>query len=363
MMKDLGVSQHNMCTCSPTAWKNTLFVCTSNGLDFEHKRVAAPFAPSFLALDKHSGAVRWADRSPGDNILHGQWSCPAAGLLGGVAQVIFGGGDGWLYSFDAEEWDDGEPYGRPRLLWRFDCNPKDATYSVSARSTRNAIMAVPVIHQGLVYVAVGEDPEHGEGNGHLWCIDPRRRGDVSAQLVVHRDAPTQPLPHKRLQAVTAENGEIAIDNPNSAVVWHYAEFDWNGDGKIADFEERMHRTISSVAVKDDLLVVPDFSGLLHCLDAKTGRVYWTFDLFAATWCSPLIVDGKIFVADEEGKVAVFGLSPDPNCAMARAADGSLAPLHVLELPNSIYAAPMVVNDVLYIATKMELFAIAADRRD
>jgi outer membrane protein assembly factor BamB len=363
MMKDLGVSQHNMATCSPTAWKDTLFVCTSNGVDVTHEHVSAPFAPSFLALDKRNGSVRWTDRSPGDNILHGQWSSPAAGLLGGVPQVIFGGGDGWLYSFHAEEWDEGEPYGRPRLLWRFDCNPKDALYSVSGRSTRNHIMAIPVIHDGLVYVAVGEDPEHGEGNGHLWCIDPTHRGDVSPQLAVHRDAPRQPLPHNRLQAVSAEKGEIAIDNPNSAVVWHYREFDWDGDGKIADFEERMHRTISSVAIQDNLLVVPDFSGLLQCLDAKTGRAHWTYDLFACTWSSPLIVDGKIYVGDEEGKVSIFGLSADPNCAMTRTADGSLAPLHVLEFPNSItYSAPVVVNDVLYIATKTELFAIGAEAK-
>lgn len=361
MMKDLGVAQHNMGTCSPTAWKDTLFVCSSNGVDFEHKRVAAPFAPSFLALDKRSGAVRWADRSPGDNILHGQWSCPAAGVLGGVPQVIFGGGDGWLYSFHAEEWDDGEPYGRPRLLWRFDCNPKGALYSVSGRSTRNHIMAVPVIHGGLVYVGVGEDPEHGEGNGHLWCIDPTRRGDVSPQLVVHRDAPRQPLPHKRLQAVAAEKGEIAIDNPNSAVVWHYSEFDWNGDGRIADFEERMHRTISSVAIKHNLLVIADFSGLVHCLDAKRGHTHWTCDVFAATWSSPLIVGDKIYIADEVGKVSIFGLSADPDRAMSRAADGTRAPLHVLEFPDSItYATPVVADNVLYIATKTELFAIRAE---
>ena len=31
---------------------------------------------------------------------------------------------------------------------------------------------------------MGEDPEHGEGNGHLWCIDPTKRGDVSAELAV-----------------------------------------------------------------------------------------------------------------------------------------------------------------------------------
>ncbi len=50
--------------------------------------------------------------------------------------------------------------------------------------TRNNIIATPVIYDGLVYVAVGQDPEHGEGIGHLWCIDPTKRGDVSPTLAV-----------------------------------------------------------------------------------------------------------------------------------------------------------------------------------
>ncbi len=36
-------------------------------------------------------------------------------------------------------------------------------------------------------MAVGQDPEHGEGVGHLWCIDPGKRGDVSEKLVVDKD--------------------------------------------------------------------------------------------------------------------------------------------------------------------------------
>ena len=42
-------------------------------------------------------------------------------------------------------------------------------------------------------------------------------------------------------------------------------------------------------IKDDILYVTDFSGLLHCLHAKTGRLNWNHDLFAACWGSPLLV--------------------------------------------------------------------------
>ena len=29
----------------------------------------------------------------------------------------------------------------------------------------------------VVYIAVGQDLEHGEGDGHLWCVDPTGRDE------------------------------------------------------------------------------------------------------------------------------------------------------------------------------------------
>src|SRR5436190_943430 len=120
MMRELGVSQHNMANCSPLVWGDIVFVCTSNGVDETHARIPAPKAPSFLALDKTTGKVLWTDNSPGANILHGQWSSPAIGIFDGVTQVLFAGGDGWLYSFRA----DAGTNGHPEFLWKFDGNPK-----------------------------------------------------------------------------------------------------------------------------------------------------------------------------------------------------------------------------------------------
>ena len=67
-----------------------------------HINLPAPDAPSFIAMDKNTGKVLWTDNSPGTNILHGQWSSPAYAVLGGQPQVIFAGGDGWVYSFDPQ---------------------------------------------------------------------------------------------------------------------------------------------------------------------------------------------------------------------------------------------------------------------
>ncbi len=346
MMKQLHIFQHNMCSCSVTARGNILFVDTSNGVDESHDHIPAPDAPSFIAVDKRTGKVLWTDRSPGRNILHGQWSSPAVGVLGGVPQVIFAGGDGWVYSFRA----DGGKDGKPELLWKFDVNPKTWKWVVGGAGKRNNIIATPVIYKERVYIASGQDPECGEGPGYLWCIDPTRRGDVSPWLAVEAKDHSKILPVRRIQAVIPEQGEEAIKNPNSAAVWGYRQNDANGDGEI-DFEEEMHRAIGMVAIKNDLLFIGDFAGLFHCLDAKTGKVHWTYDLMAPVWGTPLIVGDYVAIADEEGDVRLFKLTPKPH-----------EPIAEINMNDSIYTTPTFRDDTLFISTRSYLFAIGPPRK-
>lgn len=331
MMSKLGVSQHNMCSCSVTCVGDLLFVNTSNGVDDGHITVPEEKAPSFICMNRFTGEVLWTDNSPGANILHGQWSSPAYGVFGDVEQVVFGGGDGWLYSFDAR----GEN-GQAKLLWKFDCNPKDSVYKLTG-ATRNHIIATPVVYDGNIYVAVGEDPEHGEGGGHLWCIDPTKRGDVSPTLVYNSKDPTVVVPPKRKQAMVAAEGDLERDNPNSAAIWHYV------GANPKDFEETMHRTCGTVAIKDDLLFVADFSGVVHCLDSKTGTAHWTHDMLAASWASPLIADGKVYIGDEDGDILIFELSPEKK---------EIAEINV---GSAVYTTPIAANGRLYIANRNRLF--------
>jgi outer membrane protein assembly factor BamB len=361
MLTKLGTSQHNMCSCSVTALGDILFVNTGNGLDEQHTTAPNPGAPSFIAMDKNTGQVYWTDNSPGINILHGQWSSPAVAVIGGVPQVIFGGGDGWVHSFKADKGKD----GKPEQLWKFDANPKTAVLELGGRGTKNDIIGTPVVYKDRIYFATGQDPEHGEGTGTLWCIDATKRGDLSESIVVNRADPEKPIPVKRIQSCVEAEGDIEKPNPNTGVVWKYIEYDANGDGQIDEFLENFHRSIASVAIKDDLLFCPDFSGLVHCVDANTGKVHWTYDMLAASWGSPLIVGDLVYIGDEDGDIAIFKLSADPKQAM-KEVKGELAPLNtdeesgdVVNMLNAVYSTPIVANGVLYIGNKDHLFAIAA----
>jgi len=51
--------------------------------------------------------------------------------------------------------------------------------------------------------------------------------------------------------------------------------------------------------------MPISTGYLHCLDANTGQAYWTHDTLSAVWGSPIAIDGKVYLGDEDGDVLVL----------------------------------------------------------
>lgn len=321
------------CSIGPS-WRGRIFVTTNNGVSQDLKSVPKPDAPSLLCLNKDTGEVYWKNKSPGANILMAQFASPTVAEIGGHVQVIVSQGDGWIRAFDPET---------GGVLWEFDSNLKTARDEYG-RGTRNSLLANAVVYGGLVYIANGRDMEQGEGAGRLVCIDPTRRGDVSSELAV--DAAGKLLPRRRLQAVDPKAGEKAIPNPNSALVWDFIDC-----GK--KFEDALHRTMNSVAIAKGLLIVADSSGLVHCFDAKTGQRHWRHDMLAATWTSPLIVDDKVYLANEGGDITIFSLSADP----------AVQPLLEVSMDSAIYASPIFANGVLYVATRSELFAIPGDHAD
>lgn len=331
MMEQLKVHQHYMSNCSVTSAGELLFICTSQGIDEDGNNSDAP---SFICLNRETGKLVWADNSSSLGVLHGQWSSPAYAELGGAKQVIFGGGDGWIYSFDAA----GEG-GKSKLLWKFDCNPKASKFVAGGAGNRNYIVATPTIYNGKVFIAVGDDPEYGSANGVLWCIDPTKRGDVSPTLVYNKKDPSKPIAHKRIQALVETEGDFEKANPNSAVVWKYE----GSDSK--KFEQTMHRATGGATIKDDILVIADFGGIVHCLDANTGKAYWTHDLFAAAWAAPLIADQHVYVTDEDGDVAIFKLGKKMEL------------VEELNMESAVLTTPTVANGTIYISSRNQLFAI------
>src|SRR5450755_221415 len=119
MIKELGVFPKNQANSSPVSFDHLVIAGTGNGVDEKLQRVAAPKAPSMVALDKETGKLVWQVNSVGSKILDGQWSSPAAATVGGTTQVVIGEGDGWVRSYEALS---------GSKLWEFDTNPKNAVW-------------------------------------------------------------------------------------------------------------------------------------------------------------------------------------------------------------------------------------------
>jgi len=237
-----------------------------------------------IAVNKNTGKLVWEVNNVGDRILHGQWSSPSVGKIGDVVQVVMGEGDGWVRGYEALT---------GKKLWEFDLNPKDSVWP----KTRNEVVATPVIWENKVFIANGQDPEHGEGVGHLYGIDATKRGDIT------------------------ESGRL----------WHY---------------DKIRRSISTAAIYNGLLFYADFSGFLHCLDVNTGKPYWTHDLLSAIWSSPVVIDGKVYLGDEDGDVVVLEASKEKKIIAS------------MNMGSSVYATAVPANGTLFIMNRSQLWALS-----
>jgi outer membrane protein assembly factor BamB len=324
MIKELkvypGGLAGGLANCSPLIVGDLVYVCTSNGVDQDSKKPPQPQAPSLIAVNKNTGKVVWQDNSPGANILDGQWSNPTAAEIDGKWQVIFAGGDGWLRGFDAKT---GE------LLWKFDCNPKDSKFIPGGRSTRNYIVATPIVYDKKVYVGVGQEPDAGTGIGHFWCVDP-------AKKPTNKD--------KDLSPVKDNFDPKAEVNKDSGLVWHFGGLILPKP-KGAAREYSFGRTVSTAAAHDGLIYVAELSGFLYCLDAKTGEKYWEYDLKEGTWSSPCYVDGKVLMGVDSGEIYVF-----------KAGKKLQEPTKV-DMEQAVKVPPFAANGRLYATNGQALFAI------
>jgi outer membrane protein assembly factor BamB len=289
MMAELDVFPHNLAASSPLVVGDLVYATTANGVDESHVNIPSPKAPSFIALDKSTGKLAWESNLPGENVIHGNWSNASYGVVKGKPEVVFGGGDGWVYAFEPKT---GE------LLWKFNANPKGSVYALGARGTKNDIIASPMVFDDRVYIGVGQDPEHGEGVGNLWSIDASMSGDIT----------------------------------DKAVLWHRGGEDFR-------------RTISTVAIKDGIAYIADLSGFLYALDAKTGQLYWKHDMLAAVWGSAFVADGKVYLGDEDGDVAVFKAGKTKEL------------LAEMNMGNAVYTTPFAKDGILYVLSRNRLFAL------
>lgn len=298
MRDQLGVFPHNVTSSSPVIVGDTIYVATSNGVDWSHTNIPSPLSPSWIALNKKTGELVGEDGSgASEYALHAAWSSLTYGEVAGKETLIWGGTDGFCYGYKNETEKDADGYDLYQPIWKVDCNEPSYRKDKEGKKIPYAtppgpseLIGTPVLYKGKAYCAIGQDPEHGDGVGRLSCID-------------------------------ASTGEV---------IWKYTD---------------VGRTISTVSIADDLVYLAEYAGIIHCIDANTGKVYWTHDSFSRIWGSTLVVDGKLVLGNEDGDLLIMD-------------HGKTKPeVQTINMGAPVYSSPVVANGVLYIGTQTHLYAI------
>lgn len=302
MRDELGIFPHNMTSSAVLVVGDKLFVTTSNAVDWTDKHVPSPDAPALICLDKHTGKLLGQERSGiCKRMFLSNWSSPAYGVIAGKPMAIFGGGDGFCYAFEPQP----DAGGTLKEIWRCDCNPAERRIKNGKQLKHSdadgpsEIISTPVVYKDRVYVAIGHDPENGDGIGAFTCIDATKTGDITA------------------------SGKIWVD-------------------------EKVGRSISTASIGGGLVYLADFPGIVHCLDAETGKAYWTHDTEGHVWGSTLLGDGKVYVGNENGTLTILAAGKEKKVIGA------------IDFKDPIFSTPVAADGVLYVATGTNLYAIQGE---
>ncbi len=113
----------------------------------------------------------------------------------------------------------------------------------------------PVVSGNLVYIGQGEENDGASTQGAVLCLDASQVKNMQPKLV------------------------------------------WQKDGIKAKF--------ASPIIHEDRLYICGDVGTLHCLDGKTGKEYWDFQYGKNTKGSPVLADGKIYLAEVNSKFHIL----------------------------------------------------------
>jgi outer membrane protein assembly factor BamB len=69
-------------------------------------------------------------------------------------------------------------------------------------------------------------------------------------------------------------------------------------------------------------------------------------MFAAIWGSPIVIDGKVYLGDEDGDVTIL----NADKAMKLVAENNMG--------SSVYSTAVPANGAIFLVNRNQLFAIA-----
>lgn len=176
-----------------------------------------------------------------------------------------------------------------------------------------AVNPSPVVDGNLVYCAHGEENLDTNQIGRVICVDA---------------------------------SQIDPKTKQPKLVWEYNQSRRFG--------------LSSPAVADGVLYVPEDTGELYAFNAKTGKVLWKLRYGTEVRGAPLVADKKVYIFDVKGRFSIIPLNDDPKKA-PDAADVFVytfrETINGRPVQTETNGTPIAVNGRVYFTSRAELICL------
>jgi outer membrane protein assembly factor BamB len=218
------------------------------------------------------------------------YSNPIVAVVNGQRLLVTGGGDGYVHAFKIRT---GE------RVWSY-------------QFASGVVNPSPIADGNLIYIAHGEPNPEGGSEGRVICLDASK---LKTNPKTKEKEPT--------------------------VVWE---------------QKRLAKRfgLSSPALADGILYMPDDDAELYAFDAKTGKVLWRVSYGTVSRGAPLVADGKLYVFDVSAKLAIYQLNgkEEPDELDAIRFRRTSGPGFV-----ETNGTPIAVNGKLYFLTQDDVYCV------
>ncbi|MFO8050237.1 MAG: PQQ-binding-like beta-propeller repeat protein [Thermoplasmatota archaeon] len=300
----------------------------------------------FFGIDVSTGNISWHfDMGPEIN-MYGFKGTPA--YLNG--RVYIGSGDGFMYCFDADGFEDGNDgydmeedtsLGQADIIWRY-----NATSSV---------IGSPMIAEGSVVF--------GNDIGRLFCVgadDGTPLWDMEIGSGEPPSIQTSPSYHDGIVYLGAQRAYGRYNDKKGSSLWAIRLSD---SEVLWRFNTTGHMLASSPVLTADAAVFGAGAGntSVFCVStvneniADDDRVLWRVNLGAPIFSAPALAKGRVFIArtdpgGEFGNLYAFG-SPDPSVNLIEMSDrdpfiGEMVSIEANILNNATVGADIAIRFML-----------------
>jgi len=347
---------------SPVIWNDRVFLQTASRDGKER---------ALLCLDTASGRIVWTQKAPASLARTHERNSLASNTPATdgahVYTVFWDGRDLVLCAYDFTG----------KLVWKRD---------LGAFTSQHGAGHSPIVHEGRVILANDQDGSavlqafDAQTGKDVWqvkrpfyracystpCLDGKELLVASTAGVTGYDPATgkenwnytwhhTKMPLRTVASPTIADGVVIVNAGDGSGPRHTIAVKLGGSGDVTQTHLAWENTktlpyVPTMLAQGEYAYSVNDIGIATCHLARTGKEIWSHRLGSEMTASPIMVDGKIYAAGEDGKVYVFEAAPQFKL------------LATNTLGEDVSSTPAVANGKIFIRGQQHLFCIGKKDR-